>query len=148
LSGGFRGAHKGNVDDKARVVIPVPYRPFVKDRIVLMCGADAAIYGMAKEQWDAMLEREAEREETWSLVLRRLIATAVDVQIDQSFRVVLPELHMRHAKLVRGDRTMILGLGSRFEIHKADSIETYLERFGVSALVESAVRSTGLKELM
>ncbi len=145
---GFRGSYLLSVDDKARIVIPVPARQALDKKVVLVYGFDECVAGMSKEGWEAMLERGAAREHEWPTAFRRMIGTAVEVQREESNRISIPEHFLEYCGLRRRDCAVFLGLGRRFEIWNRDRHQEYARKMHVAPLASEVAREFGFTELM
>jgi len=129
-------------------VIPGPFRDAISEKAVLVYGPDRCLMGFSKATWDAMLERGGPREAEWPTAFRRLVATATEVQKEQSGRISIPDHMLEYAGLRRQGQAMILGLGTRFEIWNRDRYLEYAGKMYVAPLTSEAARSLGLSEMI
>ncbi|NLH98884.1 MAG: hypothetical protein GX446_05260 [Chthonomonadales bacterium] len=143
----FQGTFPHNLDDKARVLLPVPFRDLVGEKVVLLYGPDGCVRGYPKEKWDEMLARGASTQAEWSTALRRYIGTATVVQREQNYRISVPEPMLEHAGLKWPCRAYITGIGVGFEIWERDRYQRYTGSTFVSGLLAEEARRAGMPEL-
>ena len=143
----FGGTFSNSVDEKARVLLPGPWRDYVNDRVVLLCGPDGCIRGYTKETWDEILRRGVQKQSEWPTALRRYLGTATEVQREQNYRVTIPEIMLSYADLKHPCRASVTGVGVGFEIWHPDRYQAYVSRSFVSGMLAEALRTAGMPEL-
>ena len=134
------GTYPMNVDGKARITFPSPFRKEVDKRIKLVPVKDC-VYGFTPEGFDAWVEglftygdRQYNPRDTKDVKLRRgLYARAVDADNDSAGRIALGKLDVakpgRREALGLVGEVMVIGSGDHFEVWNADKWRAEQESF-------------------
>jgi len=145
---GFRGSFDYNVDDKGRILLPVPFRDLIHERVVLMYGPDGSVSGLDLEGWERIMDRAVKNERDWSPGFRRFVASATEVQKEVSHRISIPPHMLDYAGLQAPSKGLILGMGCRFEIWKPEHHLSWARSNHVSGLLAESARAAGAPELV
>jgi MraZ protein len=130
----FMGTYEHTIDDKGRLAIPSRFREILADRkdpenLVLTLGLDNCLFGYAADEWRKLEEKITARPMNKGderFFVRRLFAGAVDCPFDKQGRIVLPQLHRKHADLQRD--VLIIGVSTRIEIWDPARWQSYLQQ--------------------
>ncbi len=111
----FRGRHEHTIDAKGRTSVPARYRDVLdaagERRIVLTSALDPCLVAYALPEWDAFEERLGKLPQFDRSVqkLKRIyVSGAVDLEIDDVGRILIPPSLREHARL----RKEVLWAGS------------------------------------
>lgn len=125
----FLGEYHYILDDKGRLSIPIGYRTALKDGAVVTRGLDHTLFLYPKEQWNSLAAKIAalplSQADTRAFA-RLMLAGAMEVAVDRSGRITVPEYLRTYAKLQK--RTVISGLYDRLEIWDEDAWQAYVTK--------------------
>lgn len=126
IVGTLKGEHAYALDEKGRVVIPPKFRPILGDQVVAIRGFETCVGVYSPTEWLKVEEAVRRLPVKQQTVLRYVLASAVDLEVDRQGRIMLPT-HLRdHAKIRR--EVVVVGLSSRVEIWSRSLWKTYLEK--------------------
>lgn len=104
----FRGRYEHTIDGKGRTSLPARYRDVLASigerRIIVTSGLDACVVAYTVPEWTAFEERLSKLPQFDRAVqkLKRIyVSGAVDVDVDDSGRVLIPPTLREHAHLQR-----------------------------------------------
>ena len=114
----FLGSYSPSFDKiSRRVALPKKVRDYLaQNEVILSYGFEECIFGFDLKDWEKQSERELEKpiHDKITRDLRRfLFAGAVNVELDDQGRIVLPGKLLEYAKI---QRPVIIGCGDHFEI--------------------------------
>ncbi len=113
----FIGEFHHTLDDKGRMSIPVKFRAELAQGAVVTRGLDHSLFLYPKDEWQKLAEKLAAlpfgQADTRAFA-RLMLAGAMEVEIDKSGRVLLPEYLRTYAGLSKD--AVIAGLYNRLEI--------------------------------
>ncbi len=125
----FLGEYHYTLDDKGRLSIPIGYRTALQEGAVVTRGLDHTLFLYPKEQWKSLAAKIAalplSQADTRAFA-RLMLAGAMEVTIDRSGRITVPEYLRTYANLQK--RTVISGLYDRLEIWDEDAWQDYVTR--------------------
>ena len=140
----FRGRYEHTIDAKGRTSLPARYRDVLsamgERRIVLTSGLDPCLAAYAMPEWASFEEQLARMPRFDPAVqkLRRLyVSGAVECEIDDSGRILVPPTLREHAGLQKD--VVWAGLGKSAELWDLDAwraqseVKDEKERRGMSA---------------
>lgn len=121
----YRGISAINLDDKGRIALPTRYRDYLyhnaDNNVVVTIDTDEkCLLLYALPQWEelaAKLEALPSFNPAARRVQRLLIGHAADITIDNSGRILLPQVLREYAELDK--QVMLVGQGKKFEIWSA-----------------------------
>ena len=130
------GEHPVSLDGKGRVVIPVPFREYLRDGLVLTRGFEGGVDVLTLPYWQKVAER-LESMPTLDLQSRHFrkiyYASAHSTKLDKQGRVLVPPALRRTAGL--RDRVVVLSTGDHVEIWDEDRyferLEELSKQFGI-----------------
>ncbi|MFW6282921.1 MAG: division/cell wall cluster transcriptional repressor MraZ [Minisyncoccales bacterium] len=113
----FIGEYSHKIDNKRRVAIPAKFREKIGEKAVIAKGIDNCLVLYTLESW----KKEAEKLENIPngkraarTYARVKLASASDVKIDNTGRILIPDYLKDYANLKK--KVAILGLSNRIEI--------------------------------
>lgn len=146
---GFVGAFENAIDEKGRIMLPIPFRSSASPRLTLMCRPDGAIAAYPAQRFDALFAEVADKVHRSQIpVLRRVLGSALEVPVDSTHRFIVPEFLRSYAKLVAPGKAVLIGTGDCFEVWERTAFATYGQSaFLANALTEEAARA-GVPQLV
>lgn len=113
----FIGEFRHTLDDKGRLAIPVKFRAALAQGAVVTRGLDRSLFLYPKTEWEKLASRLAAlplgQADTRAFA-RLMLAGAMDVEVDSSGRVTVPEYLRSYAGLAKA--VVVTGLYDRLEI--------------------------------
>lgn len=103
----FSGKYYYTVDLKGRIIIPAPFREIISSNYGLKlyitnAPFDRCLYIYPLEEWNRLQEQvrmKPRSDEAIRFFLRRVIASAVEVEMDRQGRVLIPAAHREDANI-------------------------------------------------
>lgn len=143
--GTLYGEYTYVVDAKNRVFVPARFREELhrekKDYLMMTIGLDKCLYLYLPSQWDNLISNnmeifKAENKEDERAFKRFFFGNAMDVQLDEQGRILISQIHKKHASLKKN--IIIRGVGNKAEIwdslvwkaYKKEKIDPALGKFG------------------
>lgn len=122
----FIGEFHHTLDEKGRLAIPVKFRPDLAQGAVVTRGLDRSLFLYPKADWDKLAAKIAalplSQADTRAFA-RLMLAGAMDVEVDKSGRVTIPEYLREYASLSKS--AVVTGLYDRLEIWDEKAWEAY-----------------------
>lgn len=120
------GEYKHILDSKKRFAIPVKLRKELGGRAVLTRGLDNCLFLYPEHEWQKLTEKLSQlpmgQGNTRSF-LRLVLAGAVEVELDQLGRILIPDYLKDYAGLRQ--KIVVAGLYSRLEVWDEERWEIY-----------------------
>lgn len=120
------GEYSHAIDIKKRLAVPARMRKELGERAVLTRGLDSCLVLYPEMQWQKLTEKLSQlpqgQASTRSL-LRLMLSGAVEVEIDQLGRILVPDYLKEYAGLKQ--RVTITGIYDRIEIWDMDRWNAY-----------------------
>ncbi|MCL5958868.1 MAG: division/cell wall cluster transcriptional repressor MraZ [Chloroflexi bacterium] len=113
----FMGEFEHSVDEKGRLAIPAKFRGKFADGLVVTRGLDKCLWIFTTAGWSTLAEKIAKlplSQANARSFQRMMFSGAVDCQLDQQGRFVLPGFLRSYADI--GDEAVIIGVLGRVEI--------------------------------
>lgn len=111
------GEYTHNIDVKRRLAIPAKLRKELGERAILTRGLDNCLFLYPLQEWQKLTEKMSQfpvgQENTRSF-LRLMLAGAVEAELDQLGRILIPDYLKNYAGLKR--KVVIAGVYNRLEI--------------------------------
>lgn len=125
------GEYRVALDDKGRLMVPTKLRGELPgESLVLTKGIDNCLWLFAPEQWNkiakSILEQTSMFQAQGRAIQRRIIAPAVELEVDKSGRVNIPAPLREHGSLKKD--CVVLGIRNYVEIWDEEAYEAYLAR--------------------
>ena len=103
----FSGKYYYTIDPKGRIIIPAPFREIISihySQKIYVTNApfDRCLYIYPSEEWNKLQELvrlKPRSDEAIKLFMRRVIASAVEVDMDKQGRVLIPVAHRDDARI-------------------------------------------------
>lgn len=122
----FIGEYSHSLDNKGRIAIPVKFRKELTGGAVVTRGLDNCLFLYTKNEWSKLAEKLAALPISQSnsrAFARLMLAGAMDVEIDNQGRAILPEYLRQFAGLKKN--VVIAGLYSRLELWDEEQWKKY-----------------------
>lgn len=120
------GEYTHSIDPKKRLAIPSKLRKEIGEKGVLTRGLDSCLFLFSMKEWEQLAEKLGKlpfgQQDTRGFV-RLLLSGAVEVEMDQLGRILIPEYLKNYAQL--GKKVVIAGLFNRLEIWDANRWNQY-----------------------
>ena len=111
------GEYSHTIDAKKRLAVPAKLRKELGDRAVLTRGLDNCLFLYPESEWQKLTQKLSElpvgQANTRSF-LRLMLAGAVEVELDQLGRILIPDYLKEYAGLAQ--KVVITGVYNRLEI--------------------------------
>ncbi len=125
----FLGQYRHSLDDKGRVAIPAKFRGGLADGAVVTRGLDQSLFLYPRAQWETLAQKLAQlplgQADTRAFA-RLMLAGAMEVEIDTSGRILLPEYLRSYAHLSK--EIVAVGVYDRIELWEAAAWDAYAAR--------------------
>lgn len=122
----FIGEYKHNLDTKGRIAVPAKFRDQLKAGIIITRGLDRCLFVFSKSEWEILAKKLVAlplAQANSRAFVRLMLAGAMDVEIDNQGRVLIPDYLREYAELKK--QVIIAGLYNRIEIWNADTWKQY-----------------------
>lgn len=120
------GEFTHTLDIKKRLAIPARFRKELGEKAILTRGLNNSLFLYSQEKWQKLTEKLSQlpvgQADTRSF-LRLMFAGAVEVELDQLGRILIPDYLKSYADLKQ--RVTIVGVYDRLEIWGEDRWEHY-----------------------
>lgn len=113
----FIGEYQHNLDDKARLAVPVKFREALGHGAVVTRGLDHCLFIYPVEEWNLLAAKLAAlpiAQANTRAFARLMLAGAMDCDIDKQGRVIVPEYLREYAGIKKA--VVIAGLYNRLEV--------------------------------
>lgn len=140
----FTGRYYHNLEAKGRLAIPQSFRDELKSGGVITWGLDGCLFLFPKSYWQKLSEKLASLSLTNTAarnLIRLLVQSAVDLNLDSQGRTLIPEYLRDQANLKK--QVVVAGTLTRVEIWDRDAYHQHLD------LIAQTISQTdqGLAEL-
>lgn len=128
------GEYIHTLDEKNRVSLPVKFRSELGKKVILAPGVDKSIFMFAPKEWEKISSKLGEASMVQSDVLRYnrfMFGGAVEVEIDASGRILIPDFHKDRAGLKKN--AVFIGVQNRVEIWNEKAWGEYKKSVEVQA---------------
>ena len=123
------GEYLHTLDSKKRISLPAKFRKVVGRRVVVTRGLDSCLFMFPLKSWEAIAGKLASlpvgAADTRG-ISRFLLAGAVETEVDQAGRILIPEYLKDFAELK--SRVVLAGVSDRVEIWNEKTWEEYKRR--------------------
>ena len=122
----FLGEYQHNIDPKGRLIIPSKFRELLGEQFVLTKGLDGCLFVYPMEGWHELEDKLKSLPLTQKdarAFARIFFSGASEGELDKQGRVLLPPNLRQYAHITK--ETMIIGVGTRFEIWDLDTWQQY-----------------------
>src|SRR3989338_5833840 len=122
----FIGEYNHILDPKKRLAIPSRFRKELGEKVILTRGLNNSLSLYPQEKWQKLTEKLGQlpvgQADTRSF-LRLLFSGAVEVELDQLGRILVPDYLKTYAGL--GTRVVVAGVFDRLEVWDEDKWNNY-----------------------
>jgi MraZ protein len=122
----FIGQYSHTLDDKGRLSVPVKFRDYLSEGLVVTRGLDRSLFLYTKREWGQLAAKLAalplSKSDTRAFA-RLMLAGAMEADIDASGRVTIPTYLREYANLKK--RVVVTGLFNRLEIWDEENWNEY-----------------------
>ncbi len=120
------GEYKYNLDDKKRLTMPSKFRTILGKKAIVTKGIDGCLFMYSEKAWKELAEKIAKLPFSQSNARsfsRIMLAGAMDVLIDSSGRILIPDYLKEYAGLDK--KVVVAGLYNRIEVWDEDKWDKY-----------------------
>ena len=122
------GEFKNSVDEKGRLLIPAKLRGEITGNVLILTrGTERCLWLFPPEEWrqlsDKIMNAASPFNAKFSLIQRRIVAPAQEVEIDKTGRVNIPPSLREYADLKK--EAVILGIKKYLEIWDEEIYDAY-----------------------
>ncbi len=118
----FSGKYYYTVDPKGRIIIPAPFREIVSSNYssklyITNAPFDKCLYVYPLEEWNKLQEQvrtKPRSDEAIRFFLRRVIASAIEIEMDKQSRVLIPAALREDANI--NTNVVVVGQIERIEL--------------------------------
>jgi len=122
----FKGEHHYSLDEKGRIVLPPRFRRALGNAVVVTRGLDECVAVYAPAEWAKNEKKLRSQAVSRRDIVRFMLASAEDADIDGQGRLTLPAHLRQYAKIDR--EAVVIGVGARLEIWSLENWQKYIER--------------------
>ncbi len=125
----FIGEFRHTLDEKGRMAVPIKFRAALSEGAVVTRGLDRSLFLYPKLEWQKLAEKLAAlplgQADTRAFA-RLMLAGAMEVDVDGSGRVLIPDYLRQYASLQKN--VVVAGLYNRMEIWDEATWGAYASR--------------------
>ncbi|MDO8617861.1 MAG: division/cell wall cluster transcriptional repressor MraZ [Candidatus Uhrbacteria bacterium] len=125
----FIGEYHHTLDNKGRLAIPIKFRVSLSEGAVVTRGLDRSLFLYTKKEWETLAVKLANlpmSQADTRAFARLMLAGAMEVEIDTSGRINIPEYLRTYAGLSKN--AVVAGLYNRLEIWDAATWKMYAQQ--------------------
>ncbi len=122
----FIGEYTYSIDDKKRLAVPVKFRSLLGKKAVITRGLDQCLFVFSTKEWESLAEKINKLPLSQSDARgfsRLMLGGAMEVSIDGSGRVLVPDYLKKYANLSK--KVALVGVLNRVELWDEDTWEKY-----------------------
>ncbi len=123
------GEYTHNLDIKGRVAVPAKFREKLTAGAIITRGLDNCLFLFANKEWEALAAKLTAlplAQSNSRAFARLMLAGAMDVEIDNQGRILIPDYLRKYAGLKK--QVVVAGLYNRVEIWDAENWERYKQK--------------------
>ncbi|MDP3244946.1 MAG: division/cell wall cluster transcriptional repressor MraZ [bacterium] len=120
------GKYQNNMDAKKRVPIPAKFRDLLGKTVIITRGLEDCLFVYSMADWQEFADKLSKlplSQESARSFARLMFSGAMEVELDDLGRVLIPEYLKSHAQLKK--EAVIIGAGNRLEIWDKEKWEKY-----------------------
>ncbi len=125
----FLGEYKHNLDTKGRMAIPVKFRDKLISGAIITRGLDNCLFVFGNKDWEILAQKLIAlplAQANSRAFTRLMLAGAMDVEIDNQGRILIPDYLRKYADLKK--QVVVAGLYNRMEIWDAENWDRYKQK--------------------
>lgn len=122
----FIGEFTHNLDIKGRIAVPAKFRDKVGTTVIITRGLDRCLFVFTQKDWEPLVQKIAAlplAQANARAFSRLMLAGAMEVELDQQGRILIPDYLRQYAKLKKV--SVVAGLYDRFEIWDEEAWKQY-----------------------
>ncbi len=122
----FIGEYTYSIDDKKRLALPVKFRGLLGKKAVITRGLDQCLFIFSTKEWESLAEKINKLPLSQADVRgfsRLMLGGAMEVSIDSSGRVLVPDYLKKYANLSK--KVSLVGVLNRVELWDEETWEKY-----------------------
>ena len=120
------GTYEHKIDSKARIVLPSKFREELGDGVVSTIGIDRCISLYSHSEWEKVMSKLQDlpfsKSKTRGL-LRVMLSSAHELQVDSAGRILLPPVLRQHGELVQD--VVFVGVNDHVELWDKEKWDEY-----------------------
>lgn len=123
------GEYRHNLDIKGRVAIPAKFRDKLAMGAIITRGLDNCLFMFTNTEWEVLAQKLVGlplAQANSRAFVRLMLAGAMDVQLDNQGRILVPDYLRKYAELKK--EVVVAGLYNRMEIWDAERWERYKQK--------------------
>ena len=123
------GEYQHNLDGKGRVAIPAKFREKLSAGAIITRGLDNCLFVFMGSEWEILAAKLVAlplAQANSRAFVRLMLAGAMDVQIDNQGRILIPDYLRKYAGLKK--QIIIAGLYNRIEVWDGEKWEHYKQK--------------------
>lgn len=125
----FLGEFHHNLDTKGRVAIPAKFREKLSSGAIITRGLDNCLFVFSHKEWEILAQKLVAlplAQANSRAFARLMLAGAMDVEIDNQGRILVPDYLRKYAGLSKA--AVVAGVYNRMEIWDEDEWERYKQK--------------------
>jgi MraZ protein len=122
----FIGEYQHNLDLKGRLAIPAKFRDKLSGGAIITRGLDSCLFLFTLKEWEILAQKLVAlplAQANSRAFVRLMLAGAMDVQIDNQGRILIPDYLRKYAGFKK--QAIIAGLYNRIEIWDSENWKQY-----------------------
>jgi len=130
----FIGEFNHSIDIKGRLAVPAKFRKHLGEGAIITRGLDRCLFLFTQTEWEVLAKKIMAlplAQANSRAFTRLMLAGAMDVEIDQQGRILIPDYLRSYADLKK--QTVITGLYNRIEIWNETSWKNYKSKTEASS---------------
>lgn len=123
------GEYRHNLDNKGRIAVPAKFKERLAPGAIITRGLDNCLFVFASKEWDALAQKLVAlplAQANSRAFVRLMLAGAVDVDLDNQGRILIPDYLRQYADLKKS--VVIAGLYNRVEVWDAGTWADYKKK--------------------
>ncbi len=137
----LKGEYEYTLDDRGRLVMPPRFRGPMGERFVATRGFDGCVVLYPLPEWQRVEAKLSAEPLEHRRLVRYLLGSAVECELDRQGRFLLPPLLRQHAGIQRD--AVVVGLVNKVEVWSKERWQAYLD----STAQDEAALLEGLRGL-
>jgi len=144
------GSAESTLDDKGRVSIPVRFREYFQEKLVITRGMERCVWIMTNSVWEryeqdlrVRSKEESLNDEEWDVLEYKIIGHAQEIELDKAGRIAIPPTLRKYANLSKD--CMVINGKNRLSIWDSETFETYLEE--KDSVARAAMNKLGSQDI-
>jgi len=144
------GSAESTLDDKGRVSIPVRFREYFQDKLVITRGMERCVWVMTNPVWEryeldlrTRSKEESLNDEEWDVLEYKIIGHAQEIELDKAGRIAIPPTLRKYANLTKD--CIVINGKNRLSIWDSETFEAYLEE--KDSMARAAMNKLGSQDI-